>query len=184
MVGGSLLPQMACSVTQLSYHPAFDAYHQIYRTIRLLLGVGEAFNAHKLRMADFYLLFPEKISDIRLSTELRALARRLNKEPRYPYDNMPESRLLFARMEPTFQAALQTMIHERLVDQEEATHDLLRLGSGVPRDSSLVARALEANSSESELVNFLSKLIRSFDYTGPNGLKARTALEEHRYDAV
>jgi hypothetical protein len=175
---------MACRVTQLTYHPAFDPYHQIFRTIRLLLQVDTPFDANKLRLADFYLLFPEKIPGIRLSRELRRLARDLDVEPRFPYDRTPEARLIFARMEPTFQAALQTMFHESLVDRELAEQNVLALGPSLPKGHELTERASAANASEAKLMSFLQQLITDFSFFGPDGLKARTALEEYRYDAV
>ena len=171
-------------MTQLTYHPAFDPYHQIFRTVRLLMQVAEPFDADKLRVADFYLLFPEKIPTIRLSRELRSLAKQLKSEPRFPYDRTPNARLLFARMEPTFQAALQTMFHGSLLDPKLAQENVLGLGAGLPEAASMRQRARDANASEPQLMSFLSKLITEFHYLGPDGLKARTALEEHRYDAV
>lgn len=171
-------------MTQLTYHPAFDPYHQIFRTVRLLVAASEPFDADKLRIADFYLLFPEKISEIRLSRELRSEAGRLGCSPRFPYDRMPDSRSLFARMERTFQAAVQTMLHDSLLDSAAAQSNMLTMGAGLGDGSELIIRAAAANSAEGPLMGFLVKLIREFPYLGANGLKDRTALEDHRYDAA
>lgn len=171
-------------MTQLTYHPAFDPYHQIFRTCRLIVAVGKPFDADKLRIADFYLLFPERIPEIRLSRKLRSDAARLKMEPRFPYDRMPDARLLFARMEPTFQAAIQTMLHDGLLNPEAAQHNLLAIGAGLEQDSELYLRARSANEEETALMTFLTELIEEFSYLGADGLKDRTGLEDHRYDAA
>jgi hypothetical protein len=175
---------MACSVTQLTYHPAFDPYHQIFRTVRLVVQMGAPFDADKLRLADFYLLFPEKILEIRLSRRLRSQASRLKMTPRFPYDRMPESKLLFTRTEHTFQAAIQTMLHDGLLDRDAAQENLLAKGSGLSEISKLFGRAVAANEEEAPLMSFLAELIREFPYLGVDGLKDRTGLDEHRYDAA
>ena len=171
-------------MTQLTYHPAFDPYHQIFRTSRLVLAVGKPFDGDKLRIADFYLLFPERIPQIRLSRGLRSEATRLKTDPRFPYERMPDAKVLFARMEPTFQAAVQTMLHDGFLDADAAQESLLAVGPALSEGSQLHARARAANEEESALMVFLSRLIGEFPYLGADGLKDRTGLEDHRYDAA
>jgi hypothetical protein len=171
-------------MTQITYHPAFDPYHQIYRTLRLLLYIREPFDGDKLRVADFYLLFPEKIGGIRLSPSLRAEAGRLKAQPRFPYDRMPNASLLFARMEPTFQAAVQTMIYDKLLDLKEISNNRLALGAVNSLEGEVLERASQANTEEESLMKFLKRLVSEFEYLGTDGLKHRTGLEEFRYDAV
>jgi hypothetical protein len=97
---------------------------------------------------------------------------------------MPDAKVLFARMEPTFQAAVQTMLHDGFLDADAAQESLLAVGPALSEGSQLHARARAANEEESALMVFLSRLIGEFPYLGADGLKDRTGLEDHRYDAA
>jgi hypothetical protein len=48
----------------------------------------------------------------------------------------------------------------------------------------LSERITEANRVDGELESFLGTLISDYELMGPSGLKARTGLMEHRYDAI
>ncbi|WP_420898640.1 ABC-three component system middle component 5 [Bradyrhizobium yuanmingense] len=65
----------------LSYHPAFDAFHAIFRFLRVAFRTGTSeTEVDKLRILDYYLLFPWRASAIRLSQkdlEVRRIAKRL-----------------------------------------------------------------------------------------------------------
>jgi hypothetical protein len=87
-------------------------------------------------------------------------------------------------MEHTFQAGVQTMLHAGLLDPDAARKDLLARGPNLNEGSSLVTRARKTNVEEGDLMRFLADLIGAFPYLGANGLKDRTGLEEHRYDAA
>ena len=49
------------------YNPAFDPFNGIYRMLNILryFGVGEIIEVDRLRIYDFYLLFPYKTYKIR-----------------------------------------------------------------------------------------------------------------------
>ncbi len=50
----------------ITYNPAFDLYHSIFRMAHIVdrLSDGECFEIDKVRIWDFYLLFPSKLYDL------------------------------------------------------------------------------------------------------------------------
>ena len=56
----------------LIYHPAFDAYHCVYRMTMLTQKVKEL-EYSKLRILDFYLCFPAEIAKIELPKDLQKI---------------------------------------------------------------------------------------------------------------
>jgi len=50
------------------YHPAFDLYHSVYRMLQILthFDKNDYVETERLRIWDFYLLFPDKINTIKL----------------------------------------------------------------------------------------------------------------------
>ncbi len=80
-------------------------------------------------------------------------------------------------------AALDTLAANNLIDPERwKVGEVLATDQPVP--PALAARLEEANYSEHDLADFLHILAVEYDLTGPNGLKARTGLMEHRQDAI
>lgn len=168
-------------MTQLVYHPAFDPYNAALRLLRLLTAATQPLDRTSLRILDFYVLFPEELGQARLSTSLRSKVRRLNSEPRFPYDRLPAQQPLFARMEPSFDAALQTLIAKGLVIRSDGEMYEL-LAENVP--VTLLDIARHRNAAESDLIEVLIEVGTSFPSLGANGLKDRTGLAEYRYDAA
>jgi hypothetical protein len=171
---------------QLSYQAAFDPLHAIYRDLRIFDAIGPLaplFVDH-LRILDFYLLFPFKISGIRLVPQ-HGKFRRLAKsyENTQPYGNQPESIQIFDRMKPMQIAALETLAEKQIIDAGE-----LKIGKIARTDTSLppalVERVRDANAAEQKLMEAIAALAREYELLGHNGLKDRTGLLEYRYDAV
>src|SRR5258708_39376761 len=104
---------------QLTYEPALDPFHAIFRFLRLrpLLSKDRPIHRDHARILDFYQLFPYHIDAIRL-TQLHQRFRRLASEyaTRRPYGEQPDDRLLFNRIEPMHVAALDTLAPNNLID--------------------------------------------------------------------
>jgi hypothetical protein len=58
---------------QLSFQPAFDSFHAVYRILRLGTIINQFGPLHIdfVRILDFYLLFPFRIGEIRLHPQHR-----------------------------------------------------------------------------------------------------------------
>lgn len=167
-------------MTQLVYHPAFDAYNALLRIARLLLAFPAGLDVAALRILDFYLLFPEAISKARMTPQLRSAVKRLSAQPRFPYDKVPASRSLFERMEAPHEAARQTLVSKGFI--KPTTGRMILQQSLLPTE--LLDLALEHNKNEEHLVSALVAIGEAFPTNGPNGLKDRSGLLEYRYDVV
>lgn len=171
---------------QLSYQPALDPFHTAFRALRLLpaiRAIGRLPRDHA-RIMDFYLLFPFRIGGIRLAQKHRRF-RRLAEDFRSkkPYGEQPDDTIMFARMEPMQYAAFETLAENGLLDTNEWRAGYVAPTTH-PLPDELQDRVNTQNSAEPELMEFIAALGREYELLGQNGLKDRTGLLEHRYDAV
>jgi hypothetical protein len=171
---------------QLTYEPAFDAYHAAFRSLRLrpIFRKENPLHRDHVRIIDFYQLFPHRIEGIRLLPQHRKF-RRLAKayEVKKPYGEQPDDRLLFDRMEPLQMTALDTLSALEYIEGDSWKRGEV-IATAKPLPEPLAQRIEEANLADAELEAFLSILGSDYDLVGSNGLKARTGLLEHRHDAV
>lgn len=172
-------------MNSLSFQPAFDVFHTMFRYLRIRDALNEAtIHRDQLRIADFYLAFFFRAEKIRLRPQdqtIRKIARRVG--PPSLYQKQPDDGLLFARMAPIQQVSLKTLVHcGYFAPEHPGTSFVTKTDLSVPSD--LQERILQANSSNEEVVEAIVKLIREYPLTGQNGLKSRTQLMEYRYDIV
>ena len=169
---------------QIAYHPAFDAGHAIFRFLRLRIGLSlDIIEFDKLRILDFYLLFPHRAASIRLmqaDTHLRSLAKQA--EAGAGYSSLPSDPALFARMEPCQIAAAQTMATQGAIVEEALAQGMIEFATlDLPEE--LRQRVIDANASDAWGIKIVSAL-KTYPLLGGGGLKDRTGLIEHRYDKV
>ncbi len=171
---------------QLSFQPALDPFHAVFRFLRLrpiLVRVGEKPIDH-MRILDFYLCFPFKVGHIRLRPTHRRYGKlRERYADRIPYGEQPGDRDIFARMKSMQLAAMDTLASNSLLDAERLRLSWVTATDSTPPEP-LLSRVERANGAEADLMEFLGVLGADYDLSGPSGLKDRTGLMEHRYDAV
>lgn len=168
----------------LSYHPAFDAFHAIFRILRVRLRIGvPEIEVDKLRILDYYVLFPWRAASIRYNKQdvaLRRTARSL--EARQDYATLPTGDALLERMRPSQTAALQTMAQDGFIATEALRNGIVRF-----REASLPVeldeRLKQKNDAEGDVLSIID-VLSAYPLLGPDGLKARTGLLEHRYDKI
>ena len=91
-----------------------DAFHAIFRFLRLKFrGDVSEIEVDKLRILDYYLLFPWRASAIRLAQK-DIEAKRL--EEHRDYATLPTGDALLERMRASQTAALQTMAQDGIID--------------------------------------------------------------------
>ncbi|MET4070422.1 hypothetical protein ABID58_005227 [Bradyrhizobium sp. S3.2.6] len=168
----------------LSYHPAFDAFHAIFRFLRLTIRIGiSEIEIDKLRILDYYLLFPWRASAIRLAQkdlEVRRIAKRL--EEHQDYATLPTGDALLERMRPSQTAALQTMAREGIVDPMLLRDGVVKFNAfALPAE--LMKRVAEKSLEEPDTMKIID-VLSAYPLLGSDGLKGRTSLLEHRYDKV
>jgi hypothetical protein len=171
---------------QLTYEPAFDPLHSVFRALRLREGLGAPLRLPRdqFRILDFYILFPADLQSVRLRPEHQRLKRRAAATKRAPsYGPRPEAAVLFERMRPFQEAALDTLALHGILSNNALEEGWVEQGDEriLPE---LGERVKAANAAEEELIAALRTIATGYLLEGANGLKDRTGLLEHRYDAV
>ncbi|HEY5305330.1 MAG TPA: ABC-three component system middle component 5 [Pseudolabrys sp.] len=171
-------------MSQLIFQPALDPFHAIFRVARILGHFDEPIVQDKVRIMDFYLLFPFRIRTMRLMPRHQKFKRlSIIYASLTPYGEQPEPPLLFGRMEPMQLAAFETLASKFYINPSALASGLVQK---TERDlpSEVAERASALNEAQPDLMEFLGVLASEYDLTGENGLKARSGLMEYRYDAV
>lgn len=168
------------------YNQAFDLYHSIFRMIHILnkYDVNEVADTDRLRIWDFYLLFPQKIHTIRLSkdmSEARKLRSTICKNCNNPYDTISDRRKLLERLRPyqigalTYLASLGIIDGDRLLNNEVVLVNREKLNQ-------IILTVGKLDIQESNALAWLIMTFRLFPLNGVNGLKDRTGLLISKYD--
>src|SRR5690349_21662151 len=136
----------------LLYHPFFDARHCVFRILRLLERVGRKdVELQRLRIWDFYLLFPEALIKARLPQGNIRLRRQLEAS-RNSYDVMPDAKRAFVRLEPIQEAALRHLAAKELIDAKRLLDGkVLRTDAPIPDE--LVALINERNTASATVLD-------------------------------
>lgn len=169
----------------LAFQPAFDVFHTSFRFLRLrrLLGGDRVLHFDQLCIADFYLLFPFRLEGIRLKQGHRSIRKLAQAFQKRRYENQPDDNLLFSRMRPIQGAALETLVASDFFDRAFFETKVIVETDKV--ESEALSRCIDGvNTEQSTLMQALLLLIDDYELLGPDGLKARTGLLEHRYDAT
>jgi hypothetical protein len=168
----------------LIYHPAFDAYHCVFRML-VISGVLPILELAKLRILDYYMCFPAEVALIQLPqdhTEIRRIARAIKNEYRGPVS----SHRTFRDMEPIQHAAARLLAASGVFDSRQLElGNVSRTSTPLP-DDLLQAQALEPVSSgpATAVSNYVLHKLSVLPLSGVGGLKQRTGLMEHRYDVA
>lgn len=171
----------------ITYNPAFDLYHSIYRIAHIVgkLEEGEWMETDKVRIWDFFVLFPDKVYNITIRREeedLRQYRSKYLKRENNPYDFDGDNHQLFEWMKPVQQSALGSLVSWGILDLEQ-----FETGRVSVVNNELLHQYLEQvgelTTRERNVLAFMSTLSRTMPMTGEYGLKARTKLMESKYDA-
>jgi hypothetical protein len=167
----------------LIYHPAYDIYHAAFRMLVLLSNLGHELQPlRRLRILDFYLLFPAELGRVQFPRNLLPKKKKwVDLQSRY--NTVPDPRRIFDELEPFQMAAVQMLVGTGLVVRTNNPVEGVALVNGAVPES-LAFRLSIARAQKAELIELLTKDFSNLDLYGQNGLKARTGLFEHRYDPV
>lgn len=165
----------------LVYHPAYDAYHCVFRAL-LITNRINIIEVAKLRILDFFLCFPAEIQRIRLP-RTHGEARRLSQSAANPYHGPVSMHQVFQNMEHIQLAAFRTLAASRLITSDEFETGLVRR-TDVEVPEELRTTLTSASKDNQSLVDYLVDKLGQIELLGIDGLKHRTGLMEHRYDVA
>lgn len=165
----------------LIYHPAYDAYHCVFRSI-LITNRIKIIEVAKLRILDFFLCFPSEIKRIRLP-RTHGEARRISQSAENPYHGPVSMHQVFQNMEHIQLAAYRTLAASRLIMPDEFETGLVRR-TDIEVPEELRTTLSNAFTDNQPLVDYLVDKLGQIELLGIDGLKHRTNLMEHRYDVA
>ncbi|HAL45631.1 MAG TPA: hypothetical protein DCP47_06935 [Phycisphaerales bacterium] len=165
----------------LVYHPAFDIYHGVLRILKLLISLPqEEVEIEKLKILNFYFLFPELISQIRLSRTHQKYKKLSTTGNKYNVASVSgQEKQVFVRIEPFNEIILAYLETKNYIKIHEIYLEFF--ATKLPKETFELCKIKD---DEKELIDFLSKVLASYQIRGTDGLKARTGLLEFKYDDV
>lgn len=166
----------------LIYHPRCDTYHTSFRILSIIkLLENQPVELPKLRIIDFFFVFPHLLGEVRLPlgarfSHLKSLSKRLS----IPYEKLPDKKRLFSEM-GDYQIQASHILRAKLILVE--TEGLISAGQRFFDDAITVLLNQHRFVNE-EFYKRLVERLFEIPLQGSNGLKARTGLMEYRYDPV
>ena len=153
--------------------------------ILLRLEEDEKMELDKVRIWDFYVLFPSKVYDItirRSEDEMRKVRAAYVKRDHNPYEYKGDNRKLFEWIKPVQVSALGCLVSCGILSKEEfETGNVLVVNSD--KLKTFVEKVGDVSVRENNILSFLSFLFGDMPLTGVYGMKYRTKLLESKYDA-
>lgn len=169
------------------YNQAFDYYHAIYRLIRLLTHFKREkyVEVDRLRIWDFYLLFPEQVHTITLKKDdhdIRELRKRFVKPKNNPYNQVFDNKKVFEKLRPYQLTALQCMASYGIISKELLSENRVSvIAEDLLNEYNQKFEALSYT--EQNVITLMTGYFSQISMFGPDGLKSRTKLMVSKYDA-
>lgn len=172
----------------ISYSAAQDPFHAVFRTFCLLDGNNvSAHDLERLLIYDFFVCFPWMVSEIEKVTKIPGFVKELNQVRREyrqnSYEQIPEKRIMFKRMRPAQMAALNSLCSYGFLSPVEFEQEkIVRTAKEIP--PTIAAKVKRQVTANAVLFGFVKNFLDLLPITGVSGLKAKTGLEEYRYDYI
>jgi len=163
------------------YNPAFDIYHCIYRLIILLANTEiEEIEIDKLRILDFYMIFPGEIKNMSFTRDLLSFKKNFKNIPS-EFKSITLKNRVFRKMESYQSIAINCLASIEYIDINALKRNII-----IKNDKYINLKILEKFneliSDKKYLIDFLSKQLIKIDLKGKNGLKTKTGLMESKYE--
>lgn len=169
------------------YNQAFDLYHTIFRFLHFLNKFENQtiLEIERVRIWDFYLLFPSKIHEIHLKrneADVRKIVKGFIKDSKNPYERIPENRKIFEKIRPYQQAALNCIASYGIIDKALLNQQRISI---INKDILIdfVNIFEELTPKEQNVIALMTSHFNQISLFGTDGLKDRTNLIESKYDA-
>jgi len=169
------------------YNQAFDLYHTVYRMLQFLTYFNreESIELDRLRIWDFYLLFPNKIHEIKLKRtekDIKAILNQYVSKNDNPYEVILENRKVFEKIKPYQISAINCLASYGIIDKELLQMNRISIVSKeILKD--YTAQFEELSPKEKNLISILTSHFYQISMFGDDGLKSRSQLMVSRYDA-
>ena len=166
----------------LIYHPVYDTNHGMFRLLRLLeANPDRQLKWDTYRILDLYYLFPHLLEDVRFPRAMMKWKRAFTTSGS-KYTRVPNPRSFIQQLEGIHESVARSLAAKGFVEPAEFDEKLLvRTEREIPSE---LAESMAGASQDQKLVEMLAIEMAAIPLFGTGGLKERTGLLEHRYDAV
>lgn len=172
------------------YNNAFDLYHAIFRMLHLLSKIDNTkkIEVDKIRIWDYYLLFPNEIFKItpkRNEKDFKERLKELNikkyKDNPNPYQNIDDERKTLEKIKPYQFSALNCLASYNIIDKDALLQDQVKINSKelLMEYSNSIG---DLSYREKNIISIVTSNFYDISLFGKDGLKSRTNLIESKYD--
>ncbi len=165
----------------LIYHPAYDAYHCMFRLIFILSKLSDV-EIEKVKIIDFYLAFPSAIAEADLprgGSKIKKAAKLVENE----YHGPMNIKRAFHDMSGIQDTGVGFLLTSNLIDIAKYKKGLLSINDlDVP--DQIMDRVKLFDKQFDGLYCAIVDCLSNISLYGYKGLKHRTGLAEYRYDTV
>ncbi|UCJ05819.1 hypothetical protein KTO58_19285 [Chitinophaga pendula] len=138
----------------------------------------------RLRIWDFYLLFPSEVHKIKIFREeedLKKLIRSYIYKQENPYEEILDGRKMFEKIKSYQLHAIKCLASYDIIDKDHLNENRVTIISKTLLEK-YSAKFEPLSVSEINTIKLMTSEFAQISMYGPKGLKARTKLLESRYD--
>lgn len=169
------------------YQKAYDLYHTVYRMIKLLAYFKQdgLIEIDRLRIWDYYLLYPNKMKNIRLKREekdVKQIIKNYILKEDNPYEMVINDRKMFEKIKPYQMTAIKCLASYGIVNKDYLQENRIsNINKNIFDDYADDFKNLSVQ--EENAIKLLTSHFYQISLFGVDGLKSRTGLLESKYDA-
>lgn len=170
----------------ISYQPALDRFHTVFRMLSIVTHIASCLpvELEKIRILDFYVAFPFRLESFTFK-QAHVSLKKVGKSYRsmQPYGGIPDDTSLFLSMAPVQALAIDTLAAHGLIDPDAHKKGVILAGESSSPDVLLESVSVFIRENL-ELFDVLRTLTCEYAFLGEGGIKRRSGLMEHKYDAA
>lgn len=169
------------------YQKAFDLYHTVYRMIKLLAHFNQdgLIEIDRLRIWDYYLLYPNKMDKIKLKREekdIKKIIKNYILTDDNPYEIVINDRKMFEKIKPYQMTAIKCLASYGIINKDYLQENRIsNINKNIFSDYNEDFENLSIQ--EENAIKLLTSHFYQVSLFGIDGLKSRTGLLESKYDA-
>lgn len=169
------------------YNQAFDIYHCIFRLLNFLnrFDIGDVIEIDKIRIWDFYFLFPNEISEIKLKkneADVKVIIKSFIKKNYNPYEKISDERKIFEKLKLYQLSALNCIASYGIINKEMLLQQRVSIEKKDLLDE-YISSLGKLSPKEENVISLMTSHFYHISLFGKDGLKNKTNLMESKYDA-
>lgn len=165
------------------YHAAFDLYNCMFRLLLILSRIKEEeVEMEKMLIWDYYVAFPNRVSQISFPQDLRSQYAKIFKENKNPYDEVLDDVKIFSKMRSYQMEALRCLAAYGLIDSERFLLNSRVKRTDKPLPDALQERITEVPTRLRNVITLIESPFTELPLYGAKGFKFRTKLIDYKYD--